>query len=310
MDLISLIIPCYNEEETLPLFYEESLKVARDMEQFQVDFEWIFIDDGSKDGTLDVLVQLALADNRVHYISFSRNFGKEAAMLAGLKKAKGDFVTTIDVDLQDPPELLKEMYRMIKREGFDCVGTRRVSREGEPPVRSFFADMFYCVINKISDIEIVNGARDYRLMTRQMADSILSMPEYNRFSKGIFSFVGYRTKWLEYKNIERVAGQTSWSFFKLFKYSLEGIVAFSTTPLYIASIVGILLCLISIAMILLVIVKTLVWGDPVTGYPSLICIIFFLGGIQLFTTGILGQYIAKMYLETKMRPHFFVKDER
>ncbi len=310
MELISLIIPCYNEEETLPLFYEASAKVAEEMKSLHVEFEWVFVNDGSKDKTLTMLRQLADQDSRIHYISFSRNFGKEAAMLAGLQKAKGDFITTMDADLQDPPELLKEMHQLIKDEGYDCVGTRRVSREGEPILRSFFANMFYRVINKISDTEIVNGARDYRLMTRQMVDSILSIDEYNRFSKGIFSFVGYKTKWLEYKNIERVAGETSWSFFKLFTYSLEGIIAFSTTPLYLSSILGILLCFISIVTIGVIIAKTLIWGEVVTGYPSLVCVIAFLGGVQLFTTGILGQYMAKMYLETKRRPHFFVKEEQ
>ncbi len=310
MELISLIIPCYNEEETLALFYDASAQVAKDMKALDVEFEWIFVNDGSKDKTLDLLRELADQDSRIHYISFSRNFGKEAAMLAGLQKAKGDFITTMDADLQDPPELLKEMYSLIKNESYDCVGTRRVSRDGEPILRSFFANMFYCVINKISDTEIINGARDYRLMTRQMVDSILAMDEYNRFSKGIFSFVGYKTKWLEYKNIERVAGETSWSFFKLFTYSLEGIIAFSTTPLYLSSILGILLCFVSLIMILVIIAKTLIWGEAVTGYPSLVCAIAFLGGVQLFTTGILGQYMAKMYLETKRRPHFFVKEER
>lgn len=309
MHLISLIVPCYNEEETLPLFYAECVKMAPEMQEEGVELEWIFINDGSKDSTLLILKQLANKDSRVHYISFSRNFGKESAMLAGLEKAKGDFITTMDADLQDPPAMLMDMYRQLKTGEYDCIGTRRLSREGEPILRSLCAKLFYRLINLISDTEIVDGARDFRLMTRQMLDSILSVGEYNRFSKGIFSFVGYHTFWMEYKNVERSAGQTSWSFFNLFKYSMEGILAFSTTPLYISSILGLLICVASLIMIFIVVAKTLIWGEVVTGYPSLICLISFLGGMQLFTIGILGQYFAKMYLEIKRRPHYIIKEE-
>lgn len=308
MELISIVVPCYNEEETLPLFYEAFVKLAEQMKD-KVAFEAVFVNDGSRDKTLEGLRELAVKDERVKYISFSRNFGKEAGMLAGLKKAKGDYVATMDADLQDPPELLIEMYQGIKDEGYDCVGTRRVTREGEPFFRSLFANLFYWGINKISDTEIINGARDFRLMTRQMIDSILSMEEYNRFSKGIFSFVGYKTKWLEYKNVERVAGETSWSFWGLFKYSIEGVLAFSTMPLYLAAILGVLVCLVALCFAALIIVKTLTYGEPVAGYPSLVCVITLLGGIQLFTTGILGQYLAKLYLESKKRPHYFIKEE-
>lgn len=308
MELISIVVPCYNEEETLPLFYEAFVKLAEQMKD-KVAFEAVFVNDGSRDKTLEGLRELAAKDERVKYISFSRNFGKEAGMLAGLKKAKGDYVATMDADLQDPPELLIEMYQGIKDEGYDCVGTRRVTREGEPFFRSLFANLFYWGINKISDTEIINGARDFRLMTRQMIDSILSMEEYNRFSKGIFSFVGYKTKWLEYKNVERVAGETSWSFWGLFKYSIEGVLAFSTMPLYLAAILGVLVCLVALCFAALIIVKTLTYGEPVAGYPSLVCVITLLGGIQLFTTGILGQYLAKLYLESKKRPHYFIKEE-
>lgn len=308
MELISIVVPCYNEEETLPLFYEAFVKLAEEMKD-KVAFEAVFVNDGSRDKTLEGLRELAAKDERVKYISFSRNFGKEAGMLAGLKKAKGDYVATMDADLQDPPELLIEMYQGIKEDGYDCVGTRRVTREGEPFFRSLFANLFYWGINKISDTEIINGARDFRLMTRQMIDSILSMEEYNRFSKGIFSFVGYKTKWLEYKNVERVAGETSWSFWGLFKYSIEGVLAFSTAPLYIAAILGILVCLVALCFALVIIVKTITCGEPVAGYPSLVCVITLIGGIQLFTTGILGQYLAKLYLESKKRPHYFIKEE-
>ena len=245
----------------------------------------------------------------MHYLSFSRNFGKEAAIYAGLQHAKGDFVVLMDADLQDPPALLDEMYTAITEEGYDSVATRRVSRKGEPPIRSFFARMFYKLINKISKADIVDGARDYRLMTRQMVDAILSMSEYNRFSKGIFGWVGFRTKWLAYENVERVAGETKWSFWKLFLYSMEGIIAFSTTPLALASVFGFLLCLVAVVAVLFIIVRTLVWGDPVSGWPSLVCIITFIGGIQLFCMGILGQYLAKTYLETKKRPIYILREE-
>ena len=303
---ISVIVPCYNEQESLPYFYEEITKVSKEMNDN--DFEFLFVNDGSKDKTLDIVKKLAKKDKRVRYVSFSRNFGKEAAMYAGLQYSKGDYVTLMDADLQDPPSLLPEMYNLIVNENYDCVGTRRVTRKGEPPIRSFFARMFYKIINKISKIEMVDGARDYRLMTRQVVDAILSMKEYNRYSKGIFSFVGFETKWIEFENVERVAGETKWSFWKLFIYALEGIVAFSTAPLAIAAILGFLFCFISFVAILVIIIKTLIVGDPVAGWPSMVCIMFFLSGIQLFSVGIIGQYLSKTYLETKKRPIYIVKE--
>lgn len=268
------------------------------------------MDDGSKDDTLKVTKELSEKDGKIKYISFSRNFGKEAAIFAGLEKAKGDYVAIMDVDLQDTPELLIDMYKGIADEGYDCVATRRAARKGESKIRSFFARKFYSIINKISKTEIVDGARDYRLMTRQMVNAILSVREYNRFSKGIFSWVGFKTKWLEYENIERVAGKTSWSFWGLFLYALEGIIAFSTAPLAIASVLGFILCILAFIWICIVIVKTLIWGDPVEGYPSLVCFITFIGGIQLFCMGILGQYLSKVYLETKKRPIYLIKEEK
>jgi len=306
MDKISLIIPCYNEEQALPFLYEELVRVSEKMNA--QEFEFIFINDGSRDRTVEVIKSLHAKDKRVRYISFSRNFGKEAAILAGLKASKGDYVAMIDADLQDPPMLLEEMYHGIKNEGYDCVATRRDDRKGEPAVRSFFARQFYQLINKISDTKLVDGARDFRLMSRQMVDAIIELPEYNRFSKGIFQWVGFNTKWISYENVERVAGETKWSFWGLFFYSLEGIIAFSTRPLAIASFFGILFCFISIIMICFIIAKTLIWDDPVAGYPSTICIIFFIGGIQLFCLGILGQYLSKTYLETKHRPVYIVKE--
>ena len=306
MDKISVIVSCYNEQEALPLFYEEITKVAKEMND--VEFEFIFVNDGSKDKTLEVIKTFREKDERVKYISFSRNFGKEAAMYAGLKKATGDYVSIMDADLQDPPKLLVEMYEILKQKEYDCVATRRVTRKGEPPIRSFFARMFYKLINKISKTEIVDGARDFRLMTRQMVDAILSMEEYNRFSKGIFGWVGFNTKWIEYENVERAAGETKWSFWKLFKYSIDGIIAFSTAPLVIATIMGILFCFIAFLMIIFIIAKTLIYGDPVAGWPSTICIILFVGGIQLFCIGIIGQYISKTYLEVKKRPIYIVKE--
>ena len=306
MEKISIIVPCYNEEESMPLFYEEICKVS---EQFKkVEFEYIFVNDGSKDNTLKIARELSKKDKRVRYISFSRNFGKEAAILAGLEYSKGDYVAIMDADLQDPPKLLLEMYDGIKNEGYDCVATRRVNRKGEPPIRSFFAKCYYKLINKISKTEIVDGARDFRLMTRQMVDSILSLKEYNRFSKGIFSWVGYETKWLEYKNVERVAGTTKWNFWKLFLYSLESIVAFSTVPLAIASIMGLIFFVVSLIMIVFIIIKTLTFGDPVAGWPSLVCIIFFVSGVQLLGIGVMGQYLSKLYLEVKNRPVYIVKE--
>lgn len=305
-DKISVIVPCYNEELSLDYFYDEIDKISKKMKK--LDFEFLFINDGSKDNTLGKIKELSKKDKRVVYISFSRNFGKEAAMMAGLEHAKGDYVTLMDADLQDPPELLEEMYRLIKEENYDCVATRRVTRKGEPVIRSFCARQFYKIINQMSDIEMVDGARDYRLMTRQVADSIISMKEYNRYSKGIFSFVGFETKWLEYENIERVAGETKWSFWKLFKYALEGITAFSTVPLLMSAILGFLFCLLSFVMIFVIIFKTLIFGDHVSGWPSLVCIIFLLSGIQLFSIGVIGQYLSKTYLESKRRPIYIIKE--
>ena len=307
MEKISVIISCYNEEESLPLFYKEMERVRKqDFED--VDFEYIFVNDGSKDKTLEEIKALRKEDKKVRYISFSRNFGKEAAMMAGLEAAEGDYITLMDADLQDPPSLLRKMYDLIKNEGYDCIGTRRVTRKGEPPIRSFFARMFYKIINKMSKVEMVDGARDYRLMTKQMVKAIISMKEYNRYSKGLFSFVGFNTKWIEYENVERVAGETKWSFWKLFKYAIEGITAFSTTPLIISSVIGLVFCLIAFLLIIVIIIKTLVFGDPTSGWPSMVCIIFFVSGVQLFSLGIIGQYLSKTYLEVKHRPIYIIKE--
>ena len=305
MKKISLVVPCYNEEEVINLFYKEIQKVQKDFKD--VGFEIIFVNDGSSDNTLNLIRKLAKNDD-VRYISFSRNFGKEAAMYAGLEASTGDYVAIMDADLQDPPALLKEMYEILESGEYDSVATRRVTRKGEPLIRSFFARMYYKLINKISKTEIVDGARDFRLMTRQMVNSVLSLKEYNRFSKGIFSWVGYRTKWLEYENIERAAGTTKWSFFKLFLYSLESIVAFSTAPLSIASVFGILFCFIAFIIIILIIVRTLIFGDPTSGWPSMACIMFLIGGVQLLCTGIIGQYLSKTYLEVKQRPIYIVAE--
>ena len=305
MEVISIIIPCYNEEDSIPLIYNELKKVSNKM---KYDFEFIFVNDGSIDNSLSVLKKLSAKDKQVKYIHFSRNFGKEAAMYAGLSKSKGDYVTIMDADLQDPPSLLPEMLRLIKEEGYDSVGTRRVSRKGEPKIRSFFARKFYKIINKLSKIEMVDGARDYRLMTRQMVNSILELKEYNRYSKGLFSFVGFNTYWLEYENVERVAGETKWSFWGLVKYAIEGIVAFSTLPLSIASLMGFIFCFVSFILIIIIIIKTLIFGDPTSGWPSLVCIIFFVSGIQLFCLGIIGKYLSKTYLETKNRPIYIIKE--
>lgn len=305
MKTLSVIVPCYNEQESVPLFYEAFTKETADM---PVAFEFLFVDDGSGDNTLNAFRALRERDPRVHYISFSRNFGKESAMFAGMEAAQGDYVAIMDVDLQDPPSLLPEMLRGIEEDGYDCVATRRVTRKGEPKVRSFFARAFYRLINKISKTEIVDGARDFRLMTRQMVDSILSLKEVSRFSKGIFSWVGYRTKWLEYENVERVAGETKWSFWKLLIYSIDGIIGFSTAPLAIASVVGVLFCILAFVLILYFFLKTLIWGDPVAGFPAMICIVLLLGGIQLFCVGILGQYLSKTYLETKKRPIYIARE--
>lgn len=307
MEKISIIVPCYNEEQTVSLFYNEIVKIAKAIKK---DFEFIFVNDGSIDKTIDIIKKLSRKDKRVKYISFSRNFGKEAAMYAGLELSSGDYVAIMDADLQDPPSLLPEMIKILedKNSDYDTVATRRVNRKGEPPIRSFFARKFYKIINKMSKIEMVDGARDFRLMKRQVVNSILELKEYNRYSKGLFAFVGYKTKWLEFENIERIAGETKWSFWKLFLYAIEGIVAFSTAPLGVASIAGFLFCLISFIMIIVIVIKTLIFGDPTSGWPSLVCIIFFVSGIQLFCLGIIGQYLSKTYLETKKRPIYIIKE--
>lgn len=307
MEKISIIVPCYNEEAALPLFYEELQKNLKDFNE-NVSFEILFVNDGSKDNTLNVIKDLANKDNQIKYISFSRNFGKESAIYAGLEHASGNYVTIMDADLQDPPSLLKEMYKSVSEENYDAVGTRRVNRKGEPVIRSFFAKLFYKLINKMTSFEMVDGARDYVFMKRPVVDAILSLKEYNRYSKGLFSFVGFDVKWLEYKNVKRVAGSTKWSFWNLTKYALEGITAFSTAPLLISSAIGLLFCLVSFLMILVIIFKTLILGDPTSGWPSLVCIIFMVSGIQMFSLGIIGQYLSKTYLEIKKRPLYFIKD--
>ena len=303
-DLISVIVSCYNEEESLPLFYKEIDKLSKKMD---TDFEFIFVNDGSVDNTLEILKDLSSKDERVKYVSFSRNFGKEAAMYAGLKHSTGNLVTLMDADLQDPPHMLIKMYEEIQN-GYDQVGTRRVDRKGEPVIRSFFARKFYKLINKMSKVEMVDGARDYRLMRREVVDAIISLGEYNRYSKGLFSFVGFKTKWLEYENTKRVAGETKWSFWKLFKYAIDGIVAFTTVPLSISTILGIIMCLISFIAIVVIIIKTLIFGDPVGGWPSMACIVLLVGGINLFCIGIIGMYLSRTYLEVKKRPIYIVKE--
>ena len=307
--LLSIVVPCYNEQEALPFFYKEICRVAEEMKASHgAEVEFIFVDDGSKDNALAIARDLHQKDARVRYISFSRNFGKEAGILAGLEAAKGDYVAMMDADLQDPPALLPQMLDALLNEDYDCAATRRTNRKGEPPIRSFFARMFYKIINRLSDADIVDGARDYRLMRRRMVDAILALPEYNRFSKGIFGWVGFKTKWLEYVNVERVAGETKWSFWKLFLYSLEGIVAFTTAPLALASLVGIIFCVLAFVMIVFIIVRTLLFGDPTSGWPSLVCIIFLCSGVQLFCMGVLGQYLAKTYMEVKHRPVYIVRE--
>lgn len=312
MDKISVVVPCWNEEEALPIYYREMSRVMETMiqnaEKKALDFELIFVDDGSLDGTLRIMKELHQKDARCRYLSFSRNFGKEAAIYAGLKAAEGNYVAVMDVDLQDPPALLPDMYHILREEDYDSVATKRSTRTGEPRIRSFLSERFYKFVNRISKTEIVNGARDYRLMNRKMVDAVLDMSEYNRFSKGIFGWVGFRTKWLEFENVERSAGETKWSLKKLFCYSLEGITGFSVAPLSLAAIVGILFCGLSFLLIVLIIVRTLVWGDPVSGWPSLACIIFMVSGVQLLCTGIVGQYLSKTYLETKHRPIFILRD--
>ena len=300
---LSIVVPCFNEEPCIEAF-------VRAVDETKLsDLEFVFVNDGSTDGTLRILRELAEKDTRVHYVSFSRNFGKEAALLAGLRKAQGDLIVTMDADLQDPPSLLPEMVQGIEKEGFDCVATRRMTREGEPPVRSWFARRFYWVMRHFSDVALVDGARDYRMMTRQVVETILSLPEVNRFTKGIYQWVGFDTKWIAFPNVERVAGQTKWSFWKLVRYSLEGILAFSTKPLQVSSILGILCCGFAFLVLVFVFARALLFGDSVSGWPSLVCIIVFLGGLQLFFIGVLGAYLAKTYSETKRRPLYFIKEE-
>ncbi len=303
--LLSVITPCYNEEETVELFYEELIKY---LPSIDLDYEILFVDDGSKDKTLEKCKKLKERDSKIKVVSFSRNFGKEAAMYAGLSESKGDYVVLMDTDLQDPPYLLPEMVKAITEEGYDSAATYRVTRKGEPPIRSFFARKFYKLINSLIEVEIVDGARDYRIMTRQMVDSILSMKEYHRFSKGIFAWVGFKTKYIEFENVERVAGETKWSFWKLVGYAIEGIVGFTTAPLRIATITGIVVSTFGFLYMLFIVIKAIAFGDPVAGYPSLICIITLLGGMQLLFTGILGEYLAKTYMETKHRPVYIIKE--
>ena len=304
MKKLSIIVPCFNEEESIPYFYDEVKKVTKNMD---IKLELIFVDDGSRDKTLEV-IKSKTDDKEVKYISFSRNFGKESAMYAGLSMASGDYVTIMDVDLQDPPSLLPEMVRLIEEEGYDCVATKSTSRNGYSFLRKTFTKWFYDIIGKMSKTEMVPGARDYRLMTRQMVEAVLSMKEYNRYSKGLFSFVGFKTKWIEFENKERVAGTTKWNFWKLFSYALDGIVGFSTAPLTMAAFIGVLFCLIAFIMIIVIIVKTLAFGDPTSGWPSLACIIFMVSGIQLLCLGVICEYLAKMYLEVKQRPIYIIKE--
>lgn len=303
---ITAVVPCYNEQEALGLFYEELNRVTEEMRD--CEFEILFVNDGSKDRTLELMKELAEKDGRVKYISFSRNFGKEAAIYAGLEHASGDLVAIMDADLQDPPRLLPEMYRAVTEEGYDSVATRRVTRKGEPPIRSFFARMFYRLMNKMCKTEVVDGARDFRLMTRPFVDSLLSMKEYNRFSKGLFGWVGFRTKWIEFENVERVAGETKWSFWKLLLYAIDGMIAFSTMPLSVAALIGILMCVIAAISIIFIIVRQLCFGGSAFGWPSMVCIMIFIGGVQLLCMGIMGQYLAKTYLEVKNRPIYICKE--
>ncbi|MCR5720443.1 MAG: glycosyltransferase family 2 protein [Lachnospiraceae bacterium] len=308
MSLISIIVPCYNEEENVIPFYEELIKNKEYFDKKDVDLELIYVDDGSKDKTVAKVKELAAKDKSVHLITFSRNFGKESAMYAGLKECTGDYAAIMDVDLQDPPSLLPKMYELVE-EGYDSVATRRVTRKGEPPIRSFFARCFYRLMKKISQTEIMDGARDYRLMSRKMVDAVLELTEYNRFSKGIFGWVGFETKWLEFENVERTRGETKWNFWKLFLYSIDGITAFSTAPLMFASVLGVLFCIFAFIMLIFVVVRKLLFGDPVDGWTSTVCIIIFVSGVQFFCTGILGQYFAKMYMEVKKRPIYIIKEK-
>ncbi|MCD7716307.1 MAG: glycosyltransferase family 2 protein [Lachnospiraceae bacterium] len=305
MKKISLIIPCYNEQETVPLFYAETSRVLNDMD---CEYEFVFVNDGSADDTLKIIKELAETDEHITYLSFSRNFGKEAAMYAGFCNADGDYVAVMDADMQDPPALLPQMVELLEGGEYDSVATRRVSRKGESPVRSWFARRFYRLINRISDADIVDGARDFRLMRREMVDAIVEMSEYNRFSKGIFGWIGFRTYWLPYENVERVAGETKWSFWKLVKYAIDGIINFSQAPLSIASWGGIVMTLVAFLYMIVTFVRRLLFGNPVAGWASTICIIMFIGGLQLFCLGIMGQYIAKIYMETKNRPHYIISE--
>lgn len=308
MDLLSVIVPCYNEEENVNLFYEELMKNSDFFEKRNLKVEIIYVNDGSKDNTVSEVKKLHEKDERVKLVSFSRNFGKEAAIYAGFKRAEGDYVVMMDADMQDPPALLPELFKYID-EGYDSVATRRVSRKGEPIIRSFFARAFYRLMNRISKIDLVDGARDYRLMSRQFVDAVLALGEYNRFSKGIFGWVGYETKWVEFENVERTHGETKWSFWGLIKYSLEGILGFSTAPLSLASYMGVLFCILAFVLIIVIVVRTSIFGDPTSGWPSLVCIISLISGVQLMCLGIIGQYLSKTYLEVKNRPLYLVKEE-
>ena len=302
---LSIIVPCFNEQESIPYFYEELLKVLTKMD---ITYEIIFIDDGSKDATLQKMKELSLKDSNVVYLSFSKNFGKEAAMYAGFVNARGRYIAVMDADLQDPPALLPKMLEKVESGAYDSVATRRVSRKGEPRIRSFFARRFYQLINKISDADIVDGARDYRLMKREMVEAIVAMEEYNRFSKGIYGWIGFKTYWLPYENVERVAGESKWSFWKLFRYAIEGFINFSKAPLEIVSWTGIGMTFVSVLVLIFIVLRRLLFGDPVAGWASLICVIIFVGGIQMFSIGIMGQYISRMYMETKKRPHYIVSE--
>ncbi len=306
--IISIVVPCFNEEEAIPIFYNETLKVLNNISI--KSFEFVFVDDGSSDKTLDVLHDLVSKDKNVHFVSFSRNFGKEAALYAGLSKACGDFISVMDVDLQDPPALIPQMLEAIQNEGYDCAATRRVTRKNEPPIRSFFARKFYRIMGKLSNVPVVDGARDFRVMTRQYKDAVLSLIERNRFTKGIFPWVGFKTKWFEYENIERVAGKTKWSFWKLFLYSIDGIIGFSTKPLAFSAVAGILSLLVAFILIVFIIIRKIIFDDPVQGWASLVCFITFFSGLQLFCTGISGLYISKIYTEVKQRPIYIVKEEK
>lgn len=303
--MLTCIIPCYNEEESLPFFYNE---ISNILETEGYSYELIFVDDGSTDHTLKILKRLAKMNSRVSFLSFSRNFGKESAMYAGLCHAHGDYIAVMDADMQDPPSLLPEMLNIMQTGGYDCVATRRVTREGEPVIRSWFARRFYEIINKISDVNIVDGARDFRLMKRSMAEAVVATGEYNRFSKGIFGWVGFQTYWISYDNTERVAGITKWNFWKLFKYAVDGILNFSQVPLNISSWFGMIMTIFSFVILIFIIIRKCLFGDPVNGWASLVCIIIFIGGIQLFCMGIMGQYIAKTYMETKKRPHYIIAE--